>query len=394
MTECCCKHTAEDGCATIPEFERPTYHFGQMLGPMEFQSQHRYLADKLELLARFGIGHGIACGLETRIEEGNDRDCDPKLPPFHRWRLIVEPGIAINCEGKLVVLRRRLECLLTDLIPEESHDKLCEPFWVTLCPVESPTCPSRPMPMLGCDPCEPTPMARIRDEVRVAVLFDKPPDPCDECCGHCASTCVALGEFETENAETLPTLDRQIRRPLGQRLTTVDAVNWVHGGRYTLVSGSLPLLSAGLRIRFSRPVHIAHVIEPGVVDIVVNQGGTIPAGTPYQPIVNVAAPNAKPGDDFATEFEISYQADPPRGGDRVLVTLRCDFILDNCCQAVDGNHIGGAVKFDESMCEEGDHPTPPARPGCERSPRPLGSLGNGNEGGTFESWIFIEENVK
>jgi hypothetical protein len=71
--------------------------------------------------------------------------------------------------------------------------------------------------------------------------------------------------------------------------------------------------------------------------------------------------------------------------------VRCDFVLDECCRAVSGAHLGGGVPFDPALSTgEVDHPTPAELP-CPTPPDRSGlwRSGNGVEGGVFESWIFV-----
>ena len=72
----------------------------------------------------------------------------------------------------------------------------------------------------------------------------------------------------------------------------------------------------------------------------------------------------------------------------MLIQIKADFILDECCRAVDGNHIGGRVPLlpDYSRFDA-------KRPGgCEVSPDRPGAWvsGNGTQGGTFETWFLVE----
>lgn len=388
MTQCCCEHHVEDGCGSIPEFERPTYHFGQMLGPSEFESQHRYLADKLEQITRYAIGHGIACGLEVKVEVREPEDCVESDRPEDTWWILIEPGVAIDCRGRLLVVRHPLRYRLVDLLTPSDRAKLqnSPELWLSLCAVEEETCPSRPLSVSGCDPCGPTPMGRRRDAVRLHVAFDAPKDDCDECCTRCSFTCVSLARLVRFDDRQVTAYDG-VRRPLGRRFTTIASIGWVHGGTYAPPDGRLPMLKDGLFVRFSRPVHVAHAVEPGVIDITVYQGGRRPAGGAFYPQVKVEPVDAT--GTLATEFRILYTADRPSDEDRVVVTVRCDFILDDCCRAVDGNHIAGDVEFVKHPADKTEHPYRALRIDCDRSPRPRGLLGNGTEGGTFESWFFI-----
>jgi hypothetical protein len=74
-------------------------------------------------------------------------------------------------------------------------------------------------------------------------------------------------------------------------------------------------------------------------------------------------------------------------GDRILITIRGNFILDQCCQPVDGEHLGGLVpQLERYRDDKVKHPPPPP---CAARRRPWTS-GNGRPGATFESWIYIK----
>ena len=70
-------------------------------------------------------------------------------------------------------------------------------------------------------------------------------------------------------------------------------------------------------------------------------------------------------------------------GDRVMIRIHGDFILDECCRAIDANHIGGNVPLTAQ-----DVHAQPLEPGG-RAAVPAASTGNGTEGGEFVSWIFV-----
>jgi hypothetical protein len=76
------------------------------------------------------------------------------------------------------------------------------------------------------------------------------------------------------------------------------------------------------------------------------------------------------------------------GGDRVLIQLRCAFILDECCMPVDGAHVGGRVPPLPGTIEPDG---PRHEHGCAIPP--WGYLpwtsGNGSPGSSFESWFTI-----
>jgi hypothetical protein len=396
MTICRCEHDHEHGCTSVPTFERPTFHFGQMLGQAEFIAQHEYLARKLDLVTRYGIGHGVACGLTVSVIPRTPERCD--TPRFHQetWWVVIEHGIAIDCEGRLIVVRRRVECRLVDLISPADLKALegGDRFWVSVCFDERPVCPSRPLVMDACDPCAPSPFARYRDDVRFAVTFTAPADACDSCCGPCGDGCVPLALVETvEDGSEKPTPEvTDIRRPLGPRLTTVDAVSWIHGGTYTS-EDIKQMLKEGVGVRFSSPVYAGSIAALGVVDVAVLQGGGVPAGTAYHPSFVVEPRDVSDG--WTAEIALRFvQPDRIDNRGRFLVAIRGDHVLDRCCRALDGNHIGGGVR---RYTPEWASTTQPVEPpawtpvDCVAIGRRVGHLGNGTEGGTFESWFYAQE---
>ena len=80
-------------------------------------------------------------------------------------------------------------------------------------------------------------------------------------------------------------------------------------------------------------------------------------------------------------------------GDRVLVMLRADFILDECCRPVDGENTGGRVPLLPEYAERfGLYPLRHPHECCV-PPKGYGAWtsGNGTPGGTFESWFYIRE---
>jgi len=74
--------------------------------------------------------------------------------------------------------------------------------------------------------------------------------------------------------------------------------------------------------------------------------------------------------------------------------VRCGFILDECCRPVDGLNVGGRVPHIGT-----DYMPCAAKPGPEVSipcgVPPWGYApwvsGTGTGGGTFESWIYVED---
>jgi hypothetical protein len=156
-----------------------------------------------------------------------------------------------------------------------------------------------------------------------------------------------------------------------------------------------------LEIQFSRPVR-ASSIHRGVIDVWVIEGGRGRSGNIYHKAGKFVH---KPREGYVDRIryrDVSEETLEP--GDRVLIILRTNFILDRCCRPVDGEHVGGRVPLlpechayhheehdGEPHHEERHHPEeclePPGHPGPWTS-------GNGNPGGTFESWFYIREDER
>src|SRR5204863_2663374 len=145
-------------------------------------------------------------------------------------------------------------------------------------------------------------------------------------------------------------------------LAEITAVNWVHGAVYTREDAT-KLFADGIEVRFSRPIQIAS-LRRGVLDVtVVEAGGGRAAGMYDMQGEFVDLPSDKLTDRFVwrstTDETLQY-------GDRVIVRIRGDFIVDECCRAVDGNHLGGSVPaLGDLSVEPSDRPPGPPCP-----PRP------------------------
>src|SRR5262245_28280290 len=100
-----CDERPESACGTIPELERVCYFFGQMLEPADFRAEQNYFMTQLALLSRFAAGWGVACGFDVRLDVGPPVSCDDQSEQ-ERLLLGISPGVAVDCCGRLVVLRR------------------------------------------------------------------------------------------------------------------------------------------------------------------------------------------------------------------------------------------------------------------------------------------------
>src|SRR4051812_16478672 len=332
---------------TIPTLERLCYFFGQMLEPADFRAEQSYFATLLALLARHGLGWGVACGLDVGVEL--DATCGSQVPDRQRLLLTVSPGLAIDCRGRLVLLRKEWQCRLHEVLdPVAEKDFFAgKPVHVSVRHVETPTYPSRAVGE-DCDPLVGVYYGRIRDDACVVVSGDAPQrDECEPCLQLCPDPRVLLASVSLPDPSDLTrvAIHPELRRLLSRHeLTTITDAGWVHGGSYSRPQTE-QLLTRGVGLRFSRPVRAA-TLSPGVVDLVVYEGGggRRDAWYPKDVVVEPAA-----GEDVR---EVRVRLRQPEGfqeGDRVLLRVRCDFVLDRCCRAVSGAHLGGAVPFDPAL---------------------------------------------
>jgi hypothetical protein len=238
--------------------------------------------------------------------------------------------------------------------------------------------------------------SRLRDDFCVRVSWEPPKHDhsCSPCMRPCNDPCLTLARIGW-NADDGLMIDNSIRRPLAPFVTTrVKGISWVHGGIYRPEDVD-DMLRHGLRIEFTDGVRTS-TLRRGVLDIWVIQGGGGRRGDIYN--IEATIEPSHPEGDFShhlTARVLTHKADRIDPGDRVLIQLRSAFILDRCCRALDGEHIGGLVP---TVGEHADrwhvlHP-PPYAPCRPPEPRPFApwTSGNGTPGGNFESWFFVGDN--
>jgi hypothetical protein len=439
-----------DGCAPIPPFERVSYFYGQLLGVREFQAEQSFFRDKLKLHNRYLHGWGTVCGLTVAPCPPEPDPCPPPPPPppppgdasradfFSKKAaeamdpneraeyeaaaaalrreersaptdpcgeprpslcVIVECGLGLDCHGNELVVRaptridllRRLDAKDWALYVAGGRK-----LYLSLCFDETPVDPVRP---LQTDACAGAPSdcthARLRDSVCFRVSVDPPPHAhgCTPCDGACRAPWLLLAVIDPP-APGQPLTPAAIHGDV-QRLiappydtTRIVGVSWQHGAAYTREE-AFTMLDAGLEVRFSRGVHAETLHDRAIFDLYGIEGGR---GRSSQVFHVEGAYVDLPKSGLVTSVKLR-QSDGEyfQTGDRVVVTLRCDFILDECCRAVDGEHVGGRVPIlPEYEPTWGRHhhgewpcPQPPGHHGPWRS-------GTGTPGGTFESWFYIK----
>lgn len=339
---------------------------------------------------------------------------------YERWRcddphdaplpacVTVDCGWALDCAGREIVVRHPQVVDLRTLLSREDRREIdkaergeCAPpvIELTVCYCEQQTYPSRPVAQDNCDLPQQCRYGRVREGYRLrASLAHQPADTrCSNCCEPCAHDCVTLAyiRWPVDTPIAVADIDWRPRRDVGvYQSTTIDGISWVHGAHYDSGDAKAVLgterrgsdRTDGIAVHFARPVY-AETLQPGVVDLWRVQGGKGLAGVISQIEGSfVGKPDTGLVQGFTYRDDSGETLNP---GDRVLIQVRANFILDACCKPVDGEHVGGLVP-QLAAYRQGARPSQaPPRPPCADRPQPWTS-GNGRPGATFESWFFID----
>lgn len=374
------------GCGDLPETARLRYFHGQPLGALDLRREQSYHRDRARLHNRLLHGWGIVCGLEVQVTARRDtEDCDDPTVA----EVIVLPGAALDCLGNEIVLRYPRPVDVDSLLGEQERKLLTEKpatVYLTLCFHETPIDPMRPLLTGGCDPAPACEHARILDSYRICAVLERPDagPACEPCCGACGDVCLelaAIQDFTPRRPLRQDQVELSGRRSLALReLTEIVGINWVHGATYGRDDANA-LLDDGLRVWFSRGVQVASLI-PGVFEMTGVEAGAGRSASTYHIEGEFVD---RPATDLTTS--VTYHrttGETLQYGDRLIVTIRGDFIVDECCRAVDADHLGGGVPM---VGEPAYTPVGESRePVC-----PPRSSGDGVEGGEFVSWIYVEE---
>jgi hypothetical protein len=345
-------------------------------------------------------------GLRHHYERWCDDHPHHKPPPAC---VSVDCGWAVDCEGREIVVRSAQVVDLRSLLSREDQREIekaergeCSTRPVvelTICYCEQQTYPSRPIAQDNCDLPQKCRYGRIREgyRFRASLTHQAPDTRCSNCCEPWETECVVLahigwpvgGPIDDEDIDWRPRREISV-----YDAATIDGISWVHGAHYD-PDGAKAVLgtrrhngarTGGIEVHFSKPVY-AETLQPGVVDLWRVQGGRGLAGVISQIEGSYVD---KPDSGLINSFKFRDDSgETLNHGDRVLIRIRSNFILDACCKPLDGEHVGGLVP---QLAAYQDAPEPsctPPRPPCADRPQPWTS-GNGRPGATFESWFFID----
>lgn len=415
--------THNTACDSMPDSTRLRYFHGQLLGHQDLQTEQDYFREKLKLLNRCLHGYGTVCGLKVvpvlddpECESSSD-DYDPKQQtggeheqhgykePKHGYKdrpgacVEIECGLALDCEGNELMVRQPIRVDIWRHLSDAERQELMEDIrgdrkqrprvYLSICYCVQPIDPVRPKIPDACNAVSECIYSKLRDTVKVKLSLRRPTtDHCrNNCCDKCKNKCLLLASIVFSKDKPI-VVRNDIRRWITTyEPVTITGVNWVHGAtNYTAAEARKILQDDGLTIQFSRPI-LTETVTKGVVDVLVFQGGRGQHGGIYFLDGDLSTP-----DNRHIVFKYSAR-ETLQGNDRVLVIVRTDFILDECCRPVDGNHVGGRVPLLPAFIE--NKPAagmPPSQQSCVSPPRRYGAWtsGDGSGGSTFESWFFIE----
>jgi hypothetical protein len=439
-------------CTAVPQFDRLRYFYGQMLHARDLQLEQAYFREKLKLHNRCLHGWGVVCGLEV-APAPPDPDCVPVtdteygairaeidkksaelaqaadeaacqklraeieelrrklqalgvpsncMPADRRTKVQIACGLAIDCEGNEVVIRQPIIVDLWSTLSPDDRTQLttggATALYIGICYRECPIEPVRPVVPDSCGSTSDCTYGKLRDSIKVVVTTDAErwkDDRCDPCCEPCEECCILLAriaDFVKGDPLAPSQIHPEVRRHLSLRpATTITGINWVHGGTYSPEQAATLLGTGysgtgGLDIRFSRPLRTETAVD-GTVDVWIIEGGRGRAAGISNKAGSLVLPSTPTTDRIGFRDDTSESLNY---GDRVLITVRSAFLLDDCCRPVDGAHVGGRVPT-----LPGSPPvlkTPP-RTVCEVPPGGIGPWTSGAGGGVanFESWFWIDK---
>lgn len=385
------------GLSEPREFQRLRYFPGQMLAAGDFQREQEYFVEKLRLRNRCLHGYGVACGLRVSPVPSSD-PCSTVSDP-HQPRVTLHPGVALDCLGDEIVIRRDTVVELIPMLCEQDRAAFRDGDRLYLCVeyCERNVGPTRAVYVDSCGGSAECEYGWRQEGYRVRVTRTEPDnDGCsDACCDSCSESgpeaCLLLARID-DVRQGRPVREDAIhlgvRRPLSRyRFTTITGINWQHGAYYSIERATEILGTyeedGGLRVHFSKDVH-ARCLTRGVVDIQVTERGHR-AGTYFME----GDLQDRKDEGFTRHLRWRQTSrESLQEGDQVLITVRTPFILDRCCRPVDGIHVGGRVPL-LSGCE-------PAQDEPEFCPTPSWTAGpwtsgTGTGAGVFQSWFFIGE---
>jgi len=342
-----------------PAVDRNHWFPYKYIAARDLVAEQDYLITRHRVHNRLLHGCGVLCGLGVTAH--------PRADCVQRW-IVVRAGIALDPLGRELILMADRPVRLPAARGEDRDFVVCLRYREDR--VEE-------VPILYADPDAGLPNSdanRIREGVEIvavpAARFDpRAWDACDPGCIEAAPDCgelVALAVAEVDAGGGPVTIHNRARR-IGlpsHRPACIIELSWEHGGALSLEEIERV---RRLTVRFDRPLARAQGRARGICEdtfsVTYSRGHEALRPLPFARAPGLAE------DDHVAVFEIAKRAfheddETHLANATVHVTLRCDFILDRHGVAVSGRHIGGHLPS-----------------------------GDGNPGGTFESWFRVSHHA-
>lgn len=149
------------GICKIPYFERNNYYFGKLMTVRDYSDEQCYFNEKRWLISRMVNGWGVVCGLDVKPKEDDGN------------KVIITPGLAIDCCGREILICEKQEVILTPEDSKCSKQKAPESGGkekLLIC-LEYHECRTEPvyLPPIACDKQEKGEFNRIRDSFTIRV---------------------------------------------------------------------------------------------------------------------------------------------------------------------------------------------------------------------------------
>ena len=111
------------GVCEIPHFERNNYYYGKLMTARDFKDEQCYFNEKRWLINRMIHGWGVVCGLDVHFEDYAEECIQEKstCQKKSQCKIIIEPGLAIDCCGREILVCEQQTITLDDL------EKRCTP---------------------------------------------------------------------------------------------------------------------------------------------------------------------------------------------------------------------------------------------------------------------------
>ncbi|MCI0557466.1 MAG: hypothetical protein MN733_03145, partial [Nitrososphaera sp.] len=189
--------TTEDVKCELHQFERNRYFYGKLMTVRDFQTEQQYVRGHRYLHNQSLHGWGIVCGLTV----------EPKLGTGNETKVVVKPGIALDCCGHEMVLDKDQEVNLS-VFQTKIGTVGATGKAVYLC-IQYDDCDREPVPALAnvstCEEvCE---YNRIQEKVAFDVLTELPEPERSKACEIWMNLITVQGDIE-EGSQTIAEFER------------------------------------------------------------------------------------------------------------------------------------------------------------------------------------------